>query len=138
MREQTRIRNVLAPANNSLRRRQAAEFRTQPERPFQQLRKAPRTLALAEQLPCFRRAASGSETGDLPLDDRQFDASDTCRFPSAEDLGDTRFLKVTDSHAASLDPATQQERQLDVRNQMKPTSKVVAGDGFRFPAYRNG
>ncbi len=72
------------------------------------------------------------------LDDRQFNASDTRRFAGAKNSGDCRSLEIVDSHVAGFDLATQQKRQLDVRNQMKPTSEVVARDGFGFPASRNG
>src|SRR5208282_1202079 len=118
--------------------RQAAEFRAQSKRSFQQIRKTPRSRSLTQQLLRFRRAPGGSEAGYLSLHDRQFDASDTCWFASAEYSGDCCLLKIIDSHAAGLDLAPQQERQLDVRKQMKPTSKIVARDGFGFPAQRNG
>jgi hypothetical protein len=104
----TRVWNVLASANNSIRRRQAAEFATQAECPFQQLRKPPCFLSLTEQFLRFRRPSGGGKTGDLPFDEGQLNAAYTRRFASAEHFADCCLLEIIDSHAASLNLATQQ------------------------------
>src|SRR6202142_1244197 len=105
VRTKMRVRNVLASANNSIRRRQAAEFTAQSECPFQQLRKPPCFFSLTEQPLRFRQASGSGKTGDLPFHKGQFDASDTRWFASAEHFGDCCLLEIVDSHAASLNLA---------------------------------
>jgi hypothetical protein len=80
----TRVGNILATANNGFRQRQAPQLRTQAERAVQQLGKAARILAVAEQRFRFAGTLGGGQARDLTFDERQFYASDARQFPSAE------------------------------------------------------
>jgi hypothetical protein len=127
---ETRIANVFATAHNSVFRCHRFQFRTKAECPIHGPRKAPRPVSIVEQFSRFRQVASGSEAGNLTLDDRCIHASNARRFTCAEDALDRRLLEIVNLHALRIGLAAQQLLQFKIRNQMKAAGKIVALVGF--------
>jgi hypothetical protein len=90
------VRNVFAPANYGIWRRQAPEFIPQRKCAVQAAREASPFFPRGEESLSFREAIRGRKPGNLALDERQLESTDAGWLSGTKYAGQGRPLQIVD------------------------------------------
>src|SRR5215213_9568595 len=125
--------HVFTTTDNRFRCRQLSQLVTQCKRTIQKVCKLTLLPAKRKQLARGFMLSGRCQSRDLTFQKRQLKTTNTSRLSSAVNIWNRRLLKLIHSHAATINHASQQLRQLDIRQEMKTTREIITRNAPALP-----